>query len=125
MTYALQNACLNGCGYLTLPFVAYVSNLYRKSILRRFTNDAEGVQIQDWHTLQDRPIAKGLFRISLTAIVVLVCALPALFIKLRDLKSPIGIMFTNIVIPFAVFAFFLCGGIFDLSIQKLEKKVFN
>ena len=29
MTYALQNACLNSCGYLTIPMVIYISTMYR------------------------------------------------------------------------------------------------
>lgn len=41
MTYSLQNACLNGCGYQAFFVVLYICTLYRTNIMQfLFTDDA-------------------------------------------------------------------------------------
>jgi hypothetical protein len=37
MTYALQNACLNGCGYMTLPVFMYIALYQRNKFSLHFT----------------------------------------------------------------------------------------
>ena len=39
MTYSLQNACLNGCGYQTFFVVLYICTLYRTNIMQFFFTD--------------------------------------------------------------------------------------
>ena len=33
MTYSLQNACLNGCAYVTFPVFAYICTIYRNRLI--------------------------------------------------------------------------------------------
>lgn len=43
MTYSLQNACLNGCAYFTLPVVFYITTLYRSRILPYLVKNHEEI----------------------------------------------------------------------------------
>jgi len=47
------------------------------------------------------------------------CSLPALFVDIDLVGSPIIIMFSNIVIPFGIAAALMTGGVYDLIVSKM------
>ena len=105
MTYALQNACLNGCAYLTIPVTMYLSLYFRLS----------NVPIHDSQTLHSK--MRAVPRIIIYCLVSVISSLPAIFIKVTYMGSPIVIMFTNVVIPGAIVSIYLIAGGYDKFVQ--------
>ena len=122
MTYALQNASLNGCGYLTVWTVSYISYLYRYQTCDAF----KSVPIAEGNIKKKDNCSKckiAFFRLFLTALSVAFTALPAIFIKVKMVKSPIVVLFTNIIVPLAVAFFLIMGGPVDYFIYHMEQKL--
>jgi hypothetical protein len=45
--------------------------------------------------------------------IVSILGVPALFLRIRNVGSPIIIMFTNIIIPMLIGSWILLGGLYD------------
>ena len=122
MTYALQNACLNGCGYVTFPVFAYVCTLWRNKLLY-CTSEPSLIKIQDCHIKATNMILLYSVRIIVIGVMCVPLALPALLLKVDDVGGPIAIMFTNIVIPAALGGYFLCGGPYEIVTGKIINRI--
>ena len=108
MTYALQNACLNGCAYLTIPVAMYISLYFHKI----------GTPTHD-NTTRDS-LKSTVLRVIVFCLISITAALPALLIKLEYVGSPIIIMLVNIIVPGAIVSFVLIAGTYDRIIEKFQ-----
>ena len=118
MTYALQNACLNSCGYLTIPMVIYICTMYRqKSCIKS--------KIQDSQTLGPKYILAGFLRILTSAVLAIPFSLPAVLIKIEYVKNPIIIMFTNIILPIIGITTVYFWGPYDYIAGALIEKILS
>ena len=121
MTYALQNASLNGCAYLTFPVSIYISTLYRSSILGKLVANPAAIRIQDTSSKSHGCVL--VIRLVVAALMCCPLAIPALTITVEHVGSPIVIMLTNIAIPTAIGGIVLGGGLYELVVQFLEKRI--
>ena len=64
-------------------------------------------------------IGFGILRVLILMAPAGILVLPMLFVKVDMIGSPVAIMFTNIIIPFALFSFWAVGGPFDFVLHKL------
>ena len=118
MTYALQNACLNACAYLTMPVSMYVCLLLRDKLVPLFSGK-ELIPIQDYYAITSKNLV--LTRIIVLTVIAVPLIIPALLIKVENVGSPIVIMFTNIAVPLGIGAFVIIGGLYEVLIDKFAK----
>jgi hypothetical protein len=110
MTYALQNGCLNGVAYATVPVACYLVYLNK--------NKESNVQAQEGSTS-----IRGYFaRLLVFASVCCLCAVPAMLITLETVGSPILVMVICIMIPSVLASYLLVGGPYDYIVSRLTSK---
>lgn len=108
MTNSLQNASLNGCGYIVLPTMSLVAYLNRR----------KWVGINDHHP---KNFLNVLVRIAVFGGPTAFAAIPAIALKKEMVNdSAIIIMFTNYIIPMGAVAWYTVGGPYDYLVTKAE-----
>jgi hypothetical protein len=108
MTNSLQNASLNGCGYIVLPALSVVVYMYRWRL----------VDIQDSHVTSI--FAQTLVRAIVFGIPSAIASIPAIVLKKDMVGSSILIMFTNYIIPMGLIAWYSVGGPYDYLVYRAE-----
>lgn len=118
MTYALQNASLNGCGLQVIFTACYLSFVYRSSSVQV----VEG-PIDNRSCL--RTILLGTLRIIIIVVSCGILTIPALLIKVKEVESAIIVLFTNILIPCAIASWLIMGGPVEWLIDVVENRWFG
>ena len=87
------------------------------------SKNASAIKVQDSQIFNGCSMGQiikiSLIRILLYALANFILSLPGLYIKLDDVGSPIGIMFSNVVFPMIVEAYLIFGGTYDVILSKL------
>ena len=119
MTYALQNASLNGSGYQALFCFIYSCTIFRYSCGVR-------VPVQDSAEMPKETgsfVKVALFKVLVMGVMAAVLLVPASLLDLETVGSPIAIMFINIVIPGTISAILLTLGPYDSLVAKFHARL--
>lgn len=119
LTYSLQNASLNGCAFIVLPVFMYVFTLYRNRIFGLCHRNPELVQLQDFNTYGDLQGKLIFIRVFVAFLMCLPLTLPAAFLRVDMVQSPVFIMFSNVFIPGTIMSGLLVLGPYDLLVNKI------
>lgn len=112
LTYALQNASLSGCGYLTALTFCFVGSIYRCC----GEHYVEGAWSND--PRKDRTCCQTFELVFMRVLIVVALVgwlgVPAIFVKIDMVGGSAElIMLVNIVLPLAIGSILLCAGPYD------------
>ena len=95
--------------------VSYICTMYRSKLLCCL-KEPSLITIQDGATMTEPGWKGPAIRLLLLALLGAILAIPALTIKIEYVGSAIIILFTNVIVPVAIGAYVLTGGIYDAII---------
>ena len=131
MTYSLQNACLNACGYQWFLCGLYMFSALRLPYWQKYhMMDADSykefAEEEQGHNTQKNWFCVGVAKLLVMGALAGPCGIPAIVLKVKafaafDRYAGVVIMMTNIVIPGTIVAFLYVGGPFDAIMMKILK----
>jgi len=115
MTYALQNSCLNGCGFQTVPVGFLIAHIYRNKICPFLVGK---YKTQDsWPNLTTL-----LVRVLCFGLAACIVSVPGMTIKITVYGgNSIPLMFSNVIIPSIILSYYTTGGGYDYLVDRFTK----